>query len=102
MSYIRQGDVLFIPINTIPNASFKKKVLVVAEGEFTGHHHQFMENQASIVTLYQMDEQLFSDISQDAVLIHDEHDSIKIPSGKYEIKIQRELDLLGQIQKVMD
>ena len=31
-----------------------------------------------------------------------EHDTLQIPKGIYEVVIQRELDLVGEVRKVID
>lgn len=98
--YIRQGDVLLIPTDDVPKNARLQKHKILAEGEVTGHHHQF--NRLSSAQLYKSENSAFVVLEQPETLIHEEHENIEIPKGKFEVKIQRELDLLGEVRNVMD
>jgi hypothetical protein len=84
----RQGDVMLIPSEVEPN-SFDEVVAmsekVVAEGEDTGHRHLLTGDLVS-----------WDDASGDyvralaeAVLTHEEHSTLTIPPGTYEVRRQR-------------
>ena len=49
----RQGDVLVIPVATIPASAQEVQPrngrLIVAEGEATGHHHSFPHRQGAVM-----------------------------------------------------
>lgn len=95
----RQGDILLKPISNIPKNTTKKD-LILAHGEITGHCHQFLDT--INVTCYELQQQQFVDVYQDSELVHNEHDTLLIESGKYEVIRQREVDLLNEIRKVVD
>ena len=88
MKYYQQGDVLIKEVKTIPNNSKKKNDKTLAIGEATGHHHTITEGEAE---LYEHEGTLFLKVnSETATLTHQEHKTIEIPQGEYEIGIVRE------------
>jgi hypothetical protein len=95
---LRQGDVLLIPTQAIQGIPKKSKI--VAEGEITGHHHQFGANAA--VNLYVTPDVQFAEVQEDSVLIHPEHENLMVPAGTYEIHIARERTFNDLIEKVRD
>lgn len=92
----RQGDVLLIPVASIPaSAPVKAEAnrLILARGEATGHHHSF--TLADTVALFREDGSgggLFLSVTGDApaALEHQEHTALAIPPGNYRVRIQRE------------
>ena len=82
----------------------------LARGEVTGHRHRFLGD--SGVTLFR-DDALARDIppglyighvevpKSGADLVHDEHDTISLPAGKYRIRRQREFNA-GAMRIVAD
>jgi len=95
----RQGDVLLKSIQSIPSNA-KRKNLVLAEGEITGHLHQFID-QAN-VSVYEANNIQFVQVTMDSDLIHDEHETLIVAKGLYEVVQQQEVDLLNEIRKVID
>lgn len=92
----RQGDVLLTEIN--PPAKLGKPVgsidgrLVLASGELTGHNHsvpaldgkaQFFEGPRNLRYLH---------LTAVAQLQHQEHGTISLEEGWYEVRVQREYD----------
>jgi hypothetical protein len=70
-----------------------EKGMILAEGEATGHHHRIVE--ATRVALRPSRENglvRFLEVSKgDPVsLVHEEHETISLPPGHYEVRIQRE------------
>jgi hypothetical protein len=108
MELRRQGDVLIVSGSPLPEAGFTLKVPegapkknnVVANGEVTGHRHVI--NGDAVESYGVLGGEQFAVLSEDGVLIHDEHHAHELPSGVSEIITQRELDLLGQVRNVMD
>jgi len=96
----RQGDILLSPIKKLPENIKQKKSLVLVEGEATGHCHQFLD--FDLVACYELDQQQYVEVFEQAPLVHEEHDTLQIPKGKYEVIRQREVSLLEEIRKVMD
>lgn len=95
----RQGDILLVPIDK--NITMKEKgKAVLALGEVSGHSHRinnalFNKNESGLA------QELILESEQE--LIHEEHDLQLIPSKQmYEIRQQRRVNVLGEIQKVMD
>lgn len=99
--YIRHGDVIIKQINKIPKGIKlkKKKEAILAEGEITGHFHRL----ESPELLYGKEQETqYIEIKKPAKLSHEEHNTIVIPEGKYQVLIQREVDLLNETRQVMD
>lgn len=89
----RQGDLLIascdeIPANATPVPRERGRC-VLAKGEETGHEHAIAEPK---VEHYRVPgERQFLEIGEGgASLVHDEHGTIDIPEGKYEVTVQRE------------
>lgn len=90
----RQGDILLIPAPTIPtsltNVPLENGRLVLAHGEVTGHAH-VLEGQALFLAADLDDlSERFLRVETEAQLVHDEHDTIIIPPGDYQVVRQRE------------
>ena len=93
----RQGDVLLVSIAAVPEGA-KEKNRVLAKGEFTGHYHAV----TSPATVSVMGGTQYVESEAAFTVEHQEHAHIHVPAGAYEVRIQRELDLLGSIRQVMD
>lgn len=88
----RQGDVLLIPVDKIPDdvravATEPDGRIVLAHGEVTGHAHAvvgecaFLENDAG---------DRFLELAAEGAIVHEEHGTIEIAGGAYEVRRQRE------------
>lgn len=90
----RQGDVLIRPVAAIPKSLKKvpldKGRVILAYGEVTGHAHAVIGDVELLAADLQEMEQRFLRVEQDAQVVHDEHDTITLPPGEYEIVRQRE------------
>lgn len=89
--YYQQGDVILKPVKEIPAGLKKRKSLVLAEGEATGHRHQALGN----AELFEQEEErkLFLIVhSEGATIRHEEHLPIDMPPGVFQISIVREYD----------
>jgi len=102
----RQGDVLVLPIKELP-LSLKPVArengrVVLAHGEATGHAHAIKDKRAALFRDPNL-AAMFLSISGDGpvALEHDEHDSIHIPPGNYEVRRQREYTP-AEIRQVAD
>jgi len=89
---VRQGDVLFVPIDRIPEgARLEKGRKTVAYGEATGHHHDVVaQNTKSKAEIYSLEDALFLGVEGDVVVTHQEHSTLPVEEGLYEIRIHRE------------
>ena len=91
----RQGDVLIVPISKIPAGA--KPIareggrVVLAHGEVTGHAHTIKDKHAALFRDPKL-AAIFMHVSGAApvALEHDEHNTIELPPGNYEIVRQRE------------
>lgn len=89
---IQQGDVLIKKVAEIKGK--KLNHLTLAQGESTGHHHTITEGGAE---LYEDNGVLYLRVnSEEATLTHQEHNSVVIEKGDYEIGIVQEFDHLTE------
>lgn len=86
----RQGDVLIIPVKSIPKSVEKIERegdrVVLAHGEVTGHAHAIKDKRAALFRDPKL-AAIFMHVSGDASvdLEHDEHSTIAIPPGNYQV-----------------
>lgn len=87
---IQQGDVLLRKLTQIPagEQSVIKKRLVVAHGE-SGHSHVIEDDEAELIRI---GEQMILNITKTVALKHEEHHTIKVPPGIWEVGRVREYD----------
>jgi len=88
----RQGDVLIVPVKSIPTGA--KPVprengrVILAHGEATGHAHAILDRNVDMV---EKDMRRFLEIvGGGASVVHEEHATIKLDAGLYEVIRQRE------------
>lgn len=95
---IRQGDVLFVPINKLPAGARKKRDNgTVAYGEVTGHSHHLASTTIDTEVL-EIAQGLYVHVSDDglkldgniAKFVHEEHGTVALPAGDYQVVIQKE------------
>jgi hypothetical protein len=101
-----QGDLCIEPVATVTIdpahlvSSTRDGVVVLAEGEATGHRHAFYDSGVALfrdftlagdlpVELYIGHVRIDADAAQ---LRHEEHDTITLPKGVYRVRRQREYD----------
>jgi hypothetical protein len=88
---VRQGDVLLIPVDEIPEAATlvprDGNRVILAYGEATGHAHGF---DAFAASLQEADGRRYLRLREAAELRHEEHGPITVAPGCYEVVIQRE------------
>jgi len=98
MKLIRQGDVLLKEVEKTRGQRQKQKDVVLAEGEVTGHKHVLTGQ----VLVSEFKGNKYVELTETSSLTHQEHDDLEIPRGKYQVILQREADLLGEVRQVMD
>jgi hypothetical protein len=97
MDMYRQGDVLIVPVDAIPEGvepiARENDRVVLAHGEATGHAHAIRGDRAALFR-DPMLAAIFMHVAGDAsvTLEHDEHATIDLPPGNYRIVRQREYD----------
>ena len=88
---VRQGDLLIMKVNKLPDGCVKHGHRILAEGEATGHKHELDTGE-----LYEKEGTLFFRVSGDpATLKHEEHGPITFEPGVYKVIRQREYEPRG-------
>ena len=95
----RQGDVLLKKVETIPERVKPTTDDVILKGEATGHAHRIVNG--TIFTGPGPGE-MYVEAEAGAALIHEEHSTIEIEAGFYEVIRQREYDPKLQTRFVED
>jgi len=103
MIQFRQGDVLIRSVTSIPASAHPKARdqgrVVLAYGEVTGHAHAIDDALAEMFE--KKDGTLYLKAGGDVALRHEEHATITLPQGVYEIVHQREYSP-EEIRRVAD
>jgi len=102
----RQGDVLIVPIRAMPKnvkaMGREKGRAVLAHGEATGHAHTVRDARAALFSDPRTMEVFMLVGGDDPVALeHEEHNTINIPAGAYQIVRQREYSP-GAVRNVAD
>ena len=87
---IRQGDVLLVPLKAAHKGKQIKPVngrLVLAVGEATGHNHTISAEKA---TMFEDKEMVWIVAEAPTPLVHQEHASVEVPVGTWQVVRQRE------------
>ncbi len=100
----RHGDLFLEEVQSIPQgAKIKKTKGVLLEGEVTGHAHRLIMKETTDFVTYEKNGTLFLQVITPTIpLEHEEHKTIEIPAGTYEITRQREFDPYEGIRDVQD
>ena len=94
----RQGEIILQSVKEVKGK--KKNHLIIAEGEVTSHKHQITKGDAE---LYEHEGTMFLKVLDEAELTHEDHKTVVLPKGDYEITIQREYEISDQhYRKVLD
>ena|ERR1035441_6050538 len=109
MKLYRQGDVLFRQIEKLPKGKqIKRQNTTVAYGEVTGHSHALAVEDREVAEVLEIGTGLYVHVSEagiriegGATFVHEEHASVTLPVGNYEVVIQREYSP-EEIRKVVD
>jgi len=94
----RQGDVLLILKDKIPAGAKEVKRdekgrIILAEGEVTGHAHAVLDEHATLFAVAGADGKetsRFLNVEKDTTLNHEEHGTVHLTKGVYEVRRQRE------------
>ena len=98
----QQGDVLFESVDEVNGDEFEVKGLLV-EGELTGHSHRVAVEDLEKVEVLKQFEQMFVKVNAPAKIVHEEHKTVELPVGNYEIRKVREYDYWAdEIRSVED
>ncbi len=85
----RQGDVLISAITAVPSRAVRRRELVIAEGEATGHRHR-VEDPATAELLEDRGVLYLRVLADRARVVHEEHGPIVLARGEYLVWQQRE------------
>lgn len=92
----RQGDVLIRKVDALPKGLKEVPLddrgrIVLAEGEVTGHAHVVECDEATFLAADLTDlENRFLRVEHEAQVVHEEHDTLTLEPGFYEVRRQRE------------
>ena len=90
----RQGDVLVREVTEIPTGLKKvpldKGRVILAYGEVTGHAHAVLGDVEFLAADLKEMQDRFLRVEQEAQIVHEEHSTITLPPGLYEVVRQRE------------
>jgi hypothetical protein len=88
MSIYRQGDVLIVQCKAVKGTEEQRQGdLILAHGEVTGHAHRIKSH---AVRAWSADAERFIQVLETVALTHEEHSTVKIPPGMYQVVIQTE------------
>lgn len=96
MTMYRQGDVLIVATTNTPRdlkpVERDQGRVILAYGEVTGHAHAIVAPDVELFTIGDLDEMAgrFLRVEAEALLEHEEHDTIILPPGDYLVRRQRE------------
>ena len=96
----RQGDVLLLKVEKLPNKKRKQDTDIILKGEVTGHAHKVVNATIYFGTpVLETDGESFRSMTvmyvqakKGAKLVHEEHGPIDLEPGIYEVRTQREYD----------
>lgn len=104
----RQGDIAIQKVKKAGGSFKKTKSLVLAEGEVTGHKHKLIPASEKTVIEYEkvlndgLVTHLLNIVFAPAKVVHEEHDTITLDPGRYEVIRQREYDPVMYQRRVAD
>ena len=105
MAQFRQGDVMLVPADMVPDGARAVKRegdrTVLAHGEATGHHHSFAAG-AGVELLEAPSGDRFLRVERPAALEHQEHTTVDVPPGIFQVIRQREYDDAEEWRRVQD
>ena len=100
----RHGDLLIRQIEKLPKGIKEVESNTIAEGEFTGHSHRLQTAVRTDMKIYtDIDGRKYFKVDKDGKLTHEEHKTITIEKGIYEVIIEREFNPFEEsINQVQD
>jgi hypothetical protein len=90
----RQGDVLIVPVKTVPDQldpiERENGYVVIAHGEATGHAHVIKSEGAALFRDPKLMAVFLNVAEEPVALEHEEHATIMLPPGNYRVVRQQE------------
>lgn len=98
----RHGDLFFTPVDKLEGSEVKHNgSFVLAEGETTGHKHLLTADRMTIRKTE--DGRFYLSLETPGTITHEEHKTIVLPPGIYEMGNEREKDWFsGAVRQVID
>ena len=97
MRLFQQGDVLIQQVEKLPKGAQPKapeaQGYILAHGEVTGHSHAIEVEEG--VQLYTLDQILYLVAEHEVAVTHQEHGTVMLPAGTYQIGQVKEFDYLA-------
>lgn len=82
----RQGDLLFIPVKSVPDEAEKQDHGVIAEGEMSGHKHRLSDSAKAVLMLAAG--VAYVRALREVQVLHEEHKPTVLPEGDWEVRRQ--------------
>ena len=89
---IRQGDVILVKVDMLPEKAKPVTSNVLREGEVTGHKHKVEGD----VSVFSVGELLYVNVNGKAKIVHNTHRMIELPTGIYEVRVPQEYDYIEE------
>jgi hypothetical protein len=84
-AFYRHGDLAIIPIEEIPRSAVPEEGNILEFGEESGHAHR-LDGEA--IQIY--DNRNLLEVTEPTPLVHEEHNTIMLPAGNYQVVRQQE------------
>jgi hypothetical protein len=94
----RQGDILIQQIEAIPGGLARRKRLVLASGDTSGHSHKIKDRRTAnlFLSASPWSSDMYLEVTEEmAEVVHPEHATIPLPKGCYRVWRQREFTERG-------
>lgn len=91
----RQGDLLLRRVFALPENLRHRQSEILAEGEMTGHKHRLMGQ----VQILDGEDGEYLQVNEESMLVHEEHNQVKLDSGFYKVIHEREFDPFEELAK---
>lgn len=91
----RQGDLLVIETKELPSSAIKTHGLNILGSSVTGHTHKINKEVNEVYInepTWRNKGNFYLVLTEDDTLVHEEHGTIKLPAGIYEVRRQREVN----------
>lgn len=96
--YYQAGDTLLFKTKSIPkNAAHLKGESILHHGN-SGHHHRLI---GSGFGIYKHGETKYVDVVEPTDYVHEEHATIKLDPGKYELRFVQEQDHFNDLVRAV-
>lgn len=93
MNQIRQGDLLFLRIPSIPANATVVQDGVIAKGEASGHAHRLQAGSGRLLLMAMG--LMYIRAKHEAEITHEEHNTVTLPPGDWRVVRQSEYEPNG-------